>query len=109
MQAQIESLIKGTALTVSQLHKAEGTTDEHYSREWGGLLLQSEAEVRIAKALNETGVLFFANARGRVGLQDTVVSNDQLTGRVEADFMVFCRADASFWKLMVSTMLKLDR
>lgn len=34
-------------------------------------------------------MLFFANARGRVGLQDTIVSNDQLTGRVETDFMVF--------------------
>jgi len=33
--------------------------------EWGGLYLRSEAEMRIAQALNETEVLFFANARGR--------------------------------------------
>jgi len=51
--------------------------------------LRSEAEVRIAEALDQTGVLFFANARGRVRLQDTLVSDTQLTGRVEIDFMVF--------------------
>ena len=91
LQAQIESLIKGTALTVAEPQQAEGTTGENYSREWGGLYLRSEVELRIAKALNETGVLFFANARGRVGLQETIVSNNQLTGRVEADFMIFCQ------------------
>jgi len=90
LQAQIERLIKGTALTVAEPQTAGSANSEHY-REWGGLYLRSEAEARIAKALNETGVLFFANARGRVGLQDTIVSDSQLTGRVEADFMIFCQ------------------
>ena len=57
--------------------------------EWGGLYLRSEAELRIAKALDQQEILFFANARGRVGLLDAAVSNDQLNGRVEADFLVF--------------------
>jgi very-short-patch-repair endonuclease len=89
LHAQIERLIKST-LPGPPLQPGGSANGEYY-REWGGLYLRSEAEVRIAKALNETGVLFFANARGRVGLQETVVSNDQLTGRVEADFMVFCQ------------------
>ncbi|MBW4582247.1 MAG: hypothetical protein KME42_21995 [Tildeniella nuda ZEHNDER 1965/U140] len=79
-------MIAGTALTVSET-KTEASGN--YSREWGGLYLRSEAEVRIAEALDRTDVLFFANARGRVGLQETTISDSQLTGRVEVDFLVF--------------------
>lgn len=57
--------------------------------EWGGLYFRSEAELRIAKILDQEEVLFFANARGRVGLMDAPVSNDQSNGRVESDFLVF--------------------
>ncbi|MBW4540665.1 MAG: endonuclease domain-containing protein [Myxacorys chilensis ATA2-1-KO14] len=93
LKPQIETLIAGTSLTVpetgSEQQNAETGASGNYTREWGGLYLRSEAEVRIAEALNRTGLLFFANVRGRVGLQGSVVSNDQLTGRVEADFMVF--------------------
>lgn len=89
LRTQIETLIAGTALTVPDTQSVGNGATGNYSREWGGLYLRSEAEVRIAEALDRTGLLFFANARGRVGLQDTIVSNDQLTGRVEADFMVF--------------------
>lgn len=88
ISGQIEALIAGTALTVSQ-PPVEHEVGGNYTKEWGGLYLRSEAEIRIAQALDRKGVLFFANARGRVGLQDAVVSDDQLTGRVEADFMVF--------------------
>ena len=56
--------------------------------EWGGLYLRSEAELRIAKALDQE-ILFFANARGQVSLIDAPVSNDQSNGRVEAAFMIF--------------------
>lgn len=69
--------------------EAEKGASGNFTTEWGGLYLRSEAEVRIAKALDQTGLLFFANTRGRVRLQDTSVSDTQLTGRVEADFMVF--------------------
>jgi very-short-patch-repair endonuclease len=89
LKPQIETLIAGTALTASGQQSTGNEAGGNYTREWGGLYLRSEAEVRIAEALDRTGMLFFANARGRVGLQGTVVSNDQLTGRVEADFMVF--------------------
>ena len=86
LQVKIETILKGTALTVSG---TQPQTSGGYSNEWGGLYLRSEAELRIAQALDKAQILFFANARGRVGLQDTVVSDSQLTGRVEADFMVF--------------------
>jgi very-short-patch-repair endonuclease len=84
---RVETLILGTALTISGQNSASASGN--YTKEWGGLYLRSGAEVRIAEALDKAGVLFFANARGRVGLQETIVSNGQLTGRVEADFLVF--------------------
>lgn len=90
---QIELIIHGTALTTSAQQPQQNGAGGNYTKEWGGLYLRSEAEVRIAEALEQTGLLYFANARGRVGLKDTVVSNSQLTGRVEADFMVFYRGN----------------
>lgn len=44
---------------------------------------------QIAEALDLAGVLFFSNVRGRVGLQETQISDTQLTGRVEVDFLIF--------------------
>lgn len=90
LKAQIESVIKGTSLTTSGSQNSSNAEGK-YSFEWGGLYLRSLAEMKIAEALDKSGVLFFANARGRVGLQDTLVSNEQLTGRVEADFLVIHR------------------
>jgi very-short-patch-repair endonuclease len=80
----LETFIHGTALTTAPSSAATG----NYQVEWGGLYLRSEAEQRIAEALDETGMLFFANARGRVGLQKMLVSDGQLTGRVEVDFLI---------------------
>jgi Protein of unknown function (DUF559) len=85
----LEILIFGSALAVPDEPSNSSSGGNPYTKEWGGLNLRSEAEVRIAEALNQTGVLFFVNARGRVGLHETVISNGQLTGRVEADFLVF--------------------
>ncbi|MBD1847669.1 DUF559 domain-containing protein [Cyanobacteria bacterium FACHB-63] len=55
----------------------------------GWVYLRSEAEIRIAKALDQQGVLFFANTRGRVNLDGAAVSNTEMNGRIEADFLVF--------------------
>lgn len=65
------------------------TSTNGYPKEWGGLTLRSEAELKIAQALNETELLFFANTCGRVGLGGTPISNSQLRGFVESDFLVF--------------------
>lgn len=84
----LEILIFGSALAApEESNHSHGETS--YAKEWGGLYLRSDAEISIAEALNRTGVLFFANARGRVGLHETIISNGQLTGRVEADFLIF--------------------
>lgn len=88
LKPQIETILAGTALTVSRSYP-QAETGGNYSKEWGGMYFRSNAEIRIAEALDQAGVLFFANARGRVGLKDTLVSDSQLTGRVEVDFLVF--------------------
>jgi very-short-patch-repair endonuclease len=88
-KAQVETLLADSALVVSEPAVTENGASGKHTLEWGGLYLRSEAELSLAQALNETGLLFFANARGRVGLQETLVSDSQLTGRVETDFMVF--------------------
>jgi hypothetical protein len=54
---------------------------------------RSPAEVKIADALDKRGVLFFANARGRVSDRGSPVSRSSglITGRLEVDFLVFYR------------------
>lgn len=51
---------------------------------WLGLDLKSQSELRIAKALENAGVMFLANARGRIG------PPDQRQTR-EIDFLVYDR------------------
>jgi very-short-patch-repair endonuclease len=84
LQEWLETFIHGTGLTTASSSTATG----NYQVEWGGLYLRLEAERRIAEALDRAGVLFFANARGRVGLKGSIVSNEQLTGRIEVDFLI---------------------
>jgi hypothetical protein len=59
--------------------------------EWGGMYFRSPVEVKIAEALDKRGLLFFGNARGRIGGQGSPVSTSSgwLTGRLEIDFLVF--------------------
>lgn len=93
LQPRIEALLRGTAPAVvdpqpdvdpQPTKQASG----NYNFEWGGLYLRSGPEVEIAKALNETGTLFFANSRGRCGLSHAPISNSQLSGRIEVDFLL---------------------
>ena len=88
LKPQIETILAGTALTVSG-NNPQNEVGGNYSQEWGGMYFRSNAEIRIAEALDRAGVLFFANVRGRVGLQETLISDTQLTGRVEVDFLGF--------------------
>jgi very-short-patch-repair endonuclease len=92
LQPRIAALIKGTALVTVEPQPNEAPPTDcwngNHSLEWGGLYLRSEAELRIAQALDAAGILFFANSRGRFGLRDAPVSNNQLSGRVEADFLL---------------------
>lgn len=81
LKERIESLVEG--------RDPSGPNPGGNFIEWGGLYLRSEAERRIAQAFDQHGILFFANARGRVNLEGAAVSNTELNGRVEADFLVF--------------------
>ena len=85
LKARLEAIATGSPMSGSQSGNGAGSG----VIEWGGLYLRSEAELRIAKALDQQEILFFANARGRVSLMDAPVSNDQSNGRMEADFMIF--------------------
>ncbi len=49
---------------------------------WNGLLFRSQAEVKIAQALESEGTLYFPNARGRLSRHGERVS-------YEPDFLVF--------------------
>jgi hypothetical protein len=94
-KARVESIINRTALAVSSQEK---TNNEEFINakvnhliEWSGMYFRSKTEVKIAEELYSRNVLFFANARGQVGRQGSPASevSEQLTGRIEVDFMVF--------------------
>jgi very-short-patch-repair endonuclease len=85
---RVEGLLKGTAL-VPNSTQSNDSGQGNTTVEWGGLYLRSEAERRIAESLDKQGILFFANARGRVNLDGATISIRELNGRVEVDFLVF--------------------
>ena len=99
LQSQIDTLLKGTALTttsqtVRQRLTAEAPSNQANSGvrapyEWGGMYFRSKVEIRIAEELEKRGVTFFANARGRYSLEGSPVAAQYLNGRVEVDFLVF--------------------
>lgn len=92
-KAKIESFINGSALTVTGQSSSNNETFTNANNliEWGGMYFRSRTEVKIAENLYNNNVLFFANARGQVSPQGSPasVNSEQLTGRVEVDFLVF--------------------
>jgi hypothetical protein len=87
----IERVIKGTALAVGGQSNRTNGNGHNGPTEWGGMMFRSPVEIKIAEALDKRGVLFFANARGRISGQGSPVSASSgwLTGRIEIDFLVF--------------------
>jgi len=94
----IEANVNKTALTVSKNSKNTSSTDNNFFCnndnqtgliEWGGMCFRSKTEVKIAQALYNKQVLFFANTRGQVSCKNSPVSNSLLPGRIEVDFLVF--------------------
>jgi len=92
---KVETASRSSALTIS----TRGTEDPNREtsrsenvytnslKEWGGMYFRSESEIRIAEKLDEAGVLFFANARGRINSKDSPISSEH-SGRLEVDFLV---------------------
>ncbi len=87
MKDRVEELLKGAALALNS-PQSNDAGRANTTIEWGGLYLRSEAERRIAESLDKQGILFFANARGRVSLDGAMISIGALNGRVEVDFLV---------------------
>lgn len=58
---------------------------------WSGMYFRSRPELKIAKALQRRGVLFFANSQGMGSLVELPVTREThgLVERLEVDFLVF--------------------
>lgn len=92
---KVEIASRSNALTISKRGIEDTnreTTQSEYAntnslKEWGGMYFRSESEIRIAEKLDEAGVLFFANARGRISGKDSPISSEH-PGRLEVDFLV---------------------
>jgi len=92
---KVETASRSNALTISKKGSEDpsrGTSQSEYAnissmKEWGGMYFRSESEIRIAEKLDEAGVLFFANARGRISSKDSPISSEY-PGRLEVDFLV---------------------
>jgi hypothetical protein len=98
---QVEQFTRGSALAIPGQDTPHNDNDSgqevkanvNPQYEWGGMYFRSKAEIKIAEELDNKGVLFFANARGRIGRQGSPISDASgwLTGRIEVDFLVFYR------------------
>jgi very-short-patch-repair endonuclease len=53
------------------------------------MYFRSESEIALAEKLSHCGLTFFANVRGLINTQPSVISHQQATGRLEIDFFVF--------------------
>ncbi len=86
-KAVIESINIQVGLVKSLL--SEDNDNAPY--QWGGLNFRSKTEVRIAHALYQHNVLFFANSRAFMDLNNLAISNadNKMKERVEVDFLVF--------------------
>jgi hypothetical protein len=93
---KVEIASRSNALTISTRQTEDAnreTPQPEYAntnslKERGGMYFRSESEIRIAEKLDEAGVLFFANARGRISGKDSPISSEH-PGRLEVDFIVF--------------------
>lgn len=88
-KATIEQITQASALVIPGVSST--TSPDNAAPEWGGMMFRSPAEAKIAKALDKQGALFFANVRGRIGLQGSPISkaSGELTGSIEVNFLVF--------------------
>ena len=73
----------------AQNQSTNANADVNPPMEWGGMYFRSGVEIKIAEELDKRGVLFFANARGRISGNGSPISDMTMTGRLEVDFLVF--------------------
>lgn len=92
----VERAANSTAIAAGTQQRREETRQPSQSRPslcWSGMYFRSKAELCIAQALQECGVLFFANSQGTASLKGLPVTMDAhgMVERLEADFLVFVR------------------
>lgn len=85
------NILNNIKLEIFDVQSKRSKDDTNAQHQWGGLNFRSKTEVRIAHALYNKRVLFFANSRAFMDLSDLPVSNieNQSKERVEIDFLVF--------------------
>lgn len=83
-------LLEHTKVEVQNV-KSKTSKDNDTEHQWGGLNFRSKSEVRIAHALYEQKVLFFANPRGFMDFTNLPITslNNKPKDKVEVDFLVF--------------------
>ncbi|BAY66933.1 hypothetical protein NIES22_70770 (plasmid) [Calothrix brevissima NIES-22] len=87
-----QSILNNIKIEISLVKSKISKDDTNAQHQWGGLNFRSKTEVRVAHALYNQRVLFFANSRAYMDLTDLPISNidnNQLKERVEIDFLVF--------------------
>lgn len=94
LREAVERATNSTAFAVGtqqQREEVRHASQRAPSLGWSGMYFRSRAEVMIAKALQERGVLFFANSQGTGSLKGLPVTTDTygMVERLEADFLVF--------------------
>lgn len=86
-----QDILNSIKIEISPVKTKNSTDDTNAPHQWGGLNFRSKTEVRIAHALYNQRVLFFANTRAFMDLNDLPISHleNGLKERVEIDFLVF--------------------
>jgi hypothetical protein len=87
-----EHILNNIRVEIGYVRSKDSPNNTNSDHQWGGLNFRSKAEVRIAHALHNKQILFFANSRAYMDLTDLPISNinnNQLKERVEIDFLVF--------------------
>ena len=86
-----QDILNSIKIEISFSKSKTSPDDSNSQHQWGGLNFRSKTEVRIAHALHDRQILFFANSRAYMDLTDLPISNadNKLKERVEIDFLVF--------------------
>lgn len=89
--SQKKEVIESIKLQVGLVKSLLSEDNDNAIHQWGGLNFRSKTEVRIAHALYQKNVLFFANSRAFIDLSNLPISNadNKMKEKVEVDFLVF--------------------
>lgn len=86
-----EDILNSIKIEILFVKNKSSKDNANAPHQWGGLNFRSKTEVRIAHALYNQRVLFFANNRAFMDLNDLPISNigNKCKESIEIDFLVF--------------------